>query len=78
MIKIAVLGVGAAILAAWLKTIKSEFAIWILLAAGVILAVFVVGKLQFLVEELTFFQTYAAAYGTYIKLLIMLFYNLKN
>ena len=70
MIKIAVLGVGAAILAAWLKSIKSEYAIWILLAAGVVLGISVVGKLQLLVEELLFFQTYVSSYGSYVKLLV--------
>ena len=35
MLKIAAFGVTAAILAAWIKTIKSEYAVWLMLAAGV-------------------------------------------
>ena len=70
MIKVAVLGVGAAILAAWLKSIKQEYSLWILLGAGIFLSVFVAGKLEVIVEELRFLQTYVSNYGPYVKLLL--------
>lgn len=70
MIKVAVLGVGAAILAAWLKSIKQEYSLWILLGAGIFLSVFVAGKLEAIVEELRFLQTYVSNYGPYVKLLL--------
>lgn len=70
MIKVAVLGVGAAILAAWLKSIKQEYSLWILLGAGIFLSVFVAGKLEVIVEELRFLQTYVSDYGPYVKLLL--------
>lgn len=70
MIKVAVLGVGAAILAAWLKSIKQEYSLWILLGAGIFLSVFIAGKLEVIVEELRFLQTYVSNYGPYVKLLL--------
>lgn len=70
MIKVAVFGVGAAILAAWLKSIKQEYSLWILLGAGIFLSVFVAGKLEVIVEELRFLQTYVSNYGPYVKLLL--------
>lgn len=70
MIKIAVIGVGAAILAAWIKTIKSEYALWILLASGILVGMAVLLKLETIVEELRFLQKYFASHGSYIKLLV--------
>ena len=70
MIKVAVIGVGTAILAAWLKSIKQEYSLWILLGAGIFLSVFVAGKLEVIVEELRFLQTYVSNYGPYVKLLL--------
>ena len=70
MIKVAVIGVGAAILAAWLKSVKQEYALWSIFGAGILLSVFVAGKLEVIVEELHFLQTYISAYGSYVKLLL--------
>ena len=70
MIKVTVIGVGAAILTVWLKSIKQEYAIWILLGAGILLSVFVVGKLEVIVEELQFLRSYFSSYGSYMKLLL--------
>lgn len=70
MIKIAVVGVAAALLAAWIKTIKSEYAVWILLGAGIFLGISVVGKLEIIVEELRFLQGYFNSYASYMKLLV--------
>lgn len=70
MIKIAAIGVGAALLAAWIKTIKSEYALWITLAAGAFLGLAAILKLDAIVSELKFLQGYFWAYGSYFKLLI--------
>lgn len=70
MIKIAAIGVAAAILAAWVKTIKSEYALWLTLAAGVFLGLSAILKLETIVTELHFLQEYFSAYGSYFKLLI--------
>lgn len=70
MIKIAAIGIGAAVLAAWVKTMKPEYALWITISSGVILGLAVIGKLETIVEELHFLQQYFANYASYIKLLI--------
>lgn len=70
MIKIAAIGVAAAVLAAWVKTIKPEYALWITIASGVFLGAAVLLKLETMIEELRFLQQYFADYASYIKLLI--------
>lgn len=70
MIKIAAIGVAAAVLAAWIKTIKAEYALWITLAAGIFLGLSVLMKLETIVEELQFLQGYFSGFGSYIKILI--------
>ncbi len=70
MIKIAAIGVAAAILAAWIKTIKPEYALWITLTSGVFLGISALIKLETIVEELKFLQQYFVSYGSYFKLLI--------
>ena len=70
MIKVAAIGVAAAILAAWIKSVKSEYGIWILLAAGMIMGMFCLGKVETMVLELQFLQFYFSDYGSYIKLLL--------
>jgi stage III sporulation protein AD len=70
MIKVAAIGVAAAILAAWIKSVKSEYGIWILLAAGMIMGMFCLGKVETMVLELQFLQSCFSDYGSYIKLLL--------
>lgn len=70
MIKIAAIGVVAAVLAAWVKTVKPEYSLWITLAAGVFLGLSAILKLEVIVEELHVLQAYFAGYGSYFKLLI--------
>ena len=70
MIKVAAIGVAAAILAVWIKSVKSEYGIWILLAAGMIMGMFCLGKVETMVLELQFLQSYFSDYGSYIKLLL--------
>ena len=70
MIKVAAIGVAAAILAAWIKSVKSEYGIWIILTSGIILGMFCIGKLKTMVLELQFLQSYFSDYGAYIKLLL--------
>ena len=70
MIKIAAIGVATAILAAWIKTMKPEYALWMTLASGLFLGLAVLLKLETIVEELRFLQSYFSDYASYIKLLI--------
>lgn len=70
MIRIAAIGVAAAVLAAWMKTIKAEFSLWIIFAAGIFLGLAVLVKLDAVIEELRFLQSYFSEYAAYIKLLV--------
>lgn len=70
MIKFVVIGVGAAVLAAWVRTIRAEYAVWVLLAAGILLCFFSAAKLETIVEELKFLQSYFSSYSSYIRILV--------
>jgi len=70
MIKIAAMGIGAAVLAAWVKTVKLEYSLWITVFSGILLGLAVIMKLETIVKELHFLQQYFANYASYIKLLI--------
>ncbi len=70
MIRIAAIGVAAAVLAAWMKTIKAEFSLWIIFVAGIFLGLAVLVKLDAVIEELRFLQSYFSEYAAYIKLLV--------
>lgn len=70
MIKIAAIGVGAAVLAGWIKSVKPEYALWITLAAGAFLGLSAMLKLETIVEELKFLQGYFSGYGSYFKILM--------
>lgn len=70
MIKVVAIGVGAAILASWVKGIKPEYAVWVTLAAGLFLGMFALAKLENIVKELQVVQNYFSAYGAYFKLLL--------
>lgn len=70
MIKIAVIGVGAALLAVWVKGIRAEYGVWILLAASILLGGAMLGKLEMILEGFQVLQKYFSAYGSYIKLLV--------
>lgn len=70
MIKIAAMGIGAAVLAAWVKTMKPEYSLWITVFSGILLGLAVIMKLETIVKELHFLQQYFANYASYIKLLI--------
>lgn len=70
MIKIAAMGIGAAVLAAWVKNVKPEYALWITVSSGILLGLAVIMKLETIVKELHFLQQYFANYASYIKLLI--------
>lgn len=70
MIKIAAVGVVAAILAVWIKTVKSDYGVWIILGAGVFLGFSALLKLETIMGELQFLQEYFSGYGTYFKLLV--------
>ena len=70
MIKIAAIAVMAAILAAWIKTVKADYGVWIVVGAGVFLGFSALLKLETIIGELQFLQGYFTGYGTYFKLLI--------
>lgn len=70
MIKIAAIAVMAAILAAWIKTVKADYGVWIVVGAGVFLGFSAFLKLETIIGELQFLQGYFTGYGTYFKLLI--------
>lgn len=70
MIKIAAITVLAAILAAWIKNIKPDYGMWIVLGAGVFLGFSAILKLETIIGELQFLQGYFTGYGTYFKLLV--------
>ena len=70
MSKIAAIAVMAAILAAWIKTVKPDYGVWIVLGAGVFLGFSALLKLETIIGELQFLQGYFTGYGTYFKLLI--------
>lgn len=70
MIKIVLLGVVSAFLAAWVKTIKAEYSLWIVAAAALIISGMILTKLEAVVESIRFIQEYFSAYGSYIKILI--------
>lgn len=70
MIKIAAIAVMAAILAAWIKTVKPDYGVWIVVGTGVFLGFSALLKLETIIGELQFLQGYFTGYGTYFKLLI--------
>lgn len=70
MIKAAIFGVLAAMLAAWIKAVKPEYAMWILLAGGVALAGAAAVKLETIVSELHFLQSYFSSYSSYFVILL--------
>ena len=70
MIKVALIGVVAAILASWIKTVKAEYGVFVVLAAGMLIAFSIITKVETIVEELWFVQEYFSSYASYIKLLI--------
>ena len=70
MIKIAVIGVITAVLAAWLKNVKAEYGVWMVLAAGVFLSMATVLKVDTIVQEIKFLQGYFSGYGAYFKILL--------
>ena len=70
MTKIALLGVGTAILALWVKSIKPEYAVWITCTSGVLLAFATMMKLETIMEEIRYLQNYFSEYGSYFKILL--------
>ena len=70
MIKIAAVAVMAAILAAWIKTVKPDYGVWIVFGAGIFLGFSALLKLETIIGELQYLQGYFTGYGTYFKLLI--------
>lgn len=70
MIKVAAIGVCAAMLAVWIKPVREEYRLWILLTTGILLGLFALDKLSIVVRELETLQTFFSAYAGYFKLLL--------
>ena len=51
MIRIALFAAVSALLAAWVKTVKSEYSLWIILGSGIYLGLAVLMKLEVIVQE---------------------------
>ena len=68
MIKIVLIGITGALLAAWVKTVKTEYALWIMLAVGVFMGLSVLSKLEIIVGELRFLQSYFIEHESYVKI----------
>ncbi len=70
MVKIAVFGILTVLLAVQLKGMRAEYAVWLILAAGVFLGVQILGKLQILLDEIEVLAETFSSYGTYLRILI--------
>lgn len=70
MIKIAILGVVVALIALPFKVIKGEYSLYIGLAGCVMIFLFVVGKLEQVIQMMEEISSMLPIEGEYIKLLI--------
>lgn len=70
MVKAAILAVAAAMLAAWIKSVRAEYSGWILLTAGIFLAAFVLLKLGAVIDGLRILQADLAGFTDYFTILI--------
>ena len=70
MIKIAMIGIGGVFLALLLKQQKSEYALYISLAAAVLILFFSVNRLQIVMETIETIESYIQVDGGLVKILI--------
>ncbi|MGN0334042.1 MAG: SpoIIIAC/SpoIIIAD family protein [Lachnospiraceae bacterium] len=70
MLKIALFGILTAMLAVFLKGMKAEYAVWLVLASGIFLGSQILLKLQTLVEEIQILEEVLSSYGTYLTILV--------
>lgn len=70
MIKIAILGVVVALIALPFKVIKGEYSLYVGLAGCVMIFLFVVGKLEQVIQMMEEISSMLPIEGEYIKLLI--------
>lgn len=70
IIKIAMLGIGGVMLALLLKQQKSEYALYISLAAAILILVFSVNRLQIVMETIQKIESYTQIDGSFIKIMI--------
>ena len=70
MIKIALFAAVSALLAAWVKTLKSEYSLWIISGSGIFLGLAVLMKREVIGQELEFLRNFFSGYGSYFKLLL--------
>lgn len=70
IIKIAMLGISGVLLALLLKQQKSEYALYISLAAAVLILVFSVNRLQIVMETIQKIESFIQIDGSFVKILI--------
>ena len=70
MIQVALTAVVVSFMAVWLKGIKTEYGLWLILAAGVWMGLALIQKMEPVVEQLKGLQSYLEHYGSYVKILI--------
>lgn len=70
IIKIAMIGIGGVFLAMLLKQQKSEYALYISLAAAIIILVFSVNRLQIVMETIQKIESYTKIDGSFVKILV--------
>lgn len=68
--KIAMLGISGVLLALLLKQQKSEYALYISLAAAVLILVFSVNRLQIVMETIQKIESFIQIDGSFVKILI--------
>lgn len=70
IIKIAMLGISGVLLALFLKQQRSEYALYISLAAAVLILIFSVNRLQIVMETIAQIESYIQIDGSFVKILI--------
>ena len=70
LFKVAVLGIVAVIFALMFKQVKAEYAGFISLGTGMIIFLFILGKMDVVIETIESISGYIAMNGQYISILI--------
>lgn len=70
IVKIAMIGIGGVLLAIFLKQQKSEYALYVSLAAAVLILLFSVNRLQIAMEAIGKIESYIRINGEFVKILV--------
>lgn len=70
MIKIALFGVGAALLFAWIKGVKTEYGLWVLVVAGASMGYCIVEQLNLILVGMSQLSGFFSTYAPYVKVLV--------